>query len=64
MALYQILYTSNALRQMDMADLGRIEQVSVRNNRAAGVTGLLLYVGGNFLQYLEGSQAAVEGIYG
>lgn len=37
--------------------------VSRRNNQLAGVTGLLLHHDGNFIQVLEGEEAAVERVF-
>jgi len=59
----QLLYVSDTGRDISPAVLDDILEVSRRKNRSVGVTGLLLYLDGGFLQVLEGNHAAVEGIY-
>jgi hypothetical protein len=38
-------------------------QSAVKHNSKNGITGMLLYSGGNFLQVLEGEKAAVDETY-
>lgn len=57
---YNVLYCSHATGQMTDAELQRIVQTSQRNNPGRGITGLLVYGGGMFLQWLEGPRHAVE----
>ncbi|WP_324261868.1 BLUF domain-containing protein [Altererythrobacter sp. H2] len=57
----QYLYISTAV-QVPAEDLAAILGSCERNNPAAGVTGLLLYNGRNFLQLLEGEQDELERI--
>jgi hypothetical protein len=45
-------------------EIGEIVKTSVRNNREAGVTGLLLAHQGWFLQVLEGAPVRVQTLYG
>lgn len=45
---------------MEETDLAELLYVSRRNNEALGVTGLLIYAAGSFLQVLEGDDGAVE----
>lgn len=42
-------------------DLDAILEVSRRNNKELGITGMLLYSGGSFIQALEGRRSAVHG---
>lgn len=49
-----LVYASAATTPPSRHDLLDILEVSRRNNREAGVTGLLLYSGGTFIQALEG----------
>ncbi len=58
--LRQMLYLSAAVRLMDDAELAEILAVSRRNNTRDGVSGMLLYDAGNFVQFLEGPPDAVE----
>ena len=60
MSLRQLTYVSRARQGLTAGDVGAIIHVSRRNNRWAGVTGLLLYNGDSFLQALEGSHDAVR----
>lgn len=56
----QILYVSSATDPDSVPDIQGILAESRRNNARAGITGMLLYCDGNFLQILEGPAAAVE----
>jgi len=55
----QLLYASNTSRDVSDAVLDDILLSSRKNNVKAGVTGLLLYIDGGFMQVLEGEAAAV-----
>jgi hypothetical protein len=59
----QLLYVSNTQRDFPQAELESILVAARRNNAAASVTGMLLYLDGGFLQILEGNDEAVEQIY-
>ena len=59
----QLLYASNTSRNTADAVLDDILAASRRNNAGAGVTGMLLYVEGGFMQVLEGEDAAVGAVY-
>jgi hypothetical protein len=59
----QLLYASNTHRDVSGAVLEDILAVSRRNNAACGVTGMLLYSDGGFMQVLEGEDAAVAATY-
>ena len=52
----QYLYISTA-PSLSRDEVDAILEVSARNNPARGITGLLLYNGRNFLQFLEGEEA-------
>lgn len=54
-----VLYVSSASGPMTTASLAGLLAVSRDCNRAAGVSGLLLYRSGNFMQYLEGPPDAI-----
>jgi hypothetical protein len=58
--LHCIVYVSAATRPLAAADLNDILRSARDSNDAAGVTGLLLHSGGNFMQLLEGSLDALE----
>jgi len=50
--MHQLLYTSSTLRDFDDAQLENILAASRRNNPKLGVTGMLLYCEGGFMQVL------------
>ena len=59
--LETLIYTSTATGdRLTDEELGTILSVSRRNNRAAGVTGMVLYAEGFFVQALEGKPEAVK----
>ena len=53
-SLYQIVYLSTATEPFSKAQLMELLEGSVRRNTVAGITGLLLYRDGAFMQALEG----------
>lgn len=61
--LIQLIYYSTAQREMSEADLLALLATSRERNARLGITGMLLYGGGVFLQVLEGPAAAVEQLY-
>lgn len=56
----QLLYVSAAAEDMTGDVLTAILETSRRNNRASGITGMLLHVDGGFLQVLEGPDNAIQ----
>ena len=64
MALYQVVYISMVSGdEPTRADLRALLATSVRRNRALGVTGMLLYAHGGFMQLLEGEEEAVKALF-
>lgn len=61
---FQLGYVSTPTRPMLREDLLSLLSTARRINQEHGVTGLLLFDGGSFLQVLEGSQDAVQEIFG
>lgn len=61
--LCHLLYLSSATQPFDDAALEHLLAVSRRNNEADGVSGMLLYDDGNFIQYLEGEETGVEAVF-
>ena len=53
------VYASSAVQLFTPEELRALLETSRRNNAALGVSGMLLYKDGNFLQVLEGREAAV-----
>lgn len=62
--MYHLIYVSSAKKLFSNAQLRDLLEVSRRRNSECGITGLLLYVDGNFIQVLEGEKAAVLKTYG
>ena len=61
--VFSLVYVSSATLPFSRDDL-RVLLATCRNNNAAlGVTGLLLYKDGNFMQLLEGDEETVRGLY-
>lgn len=61
--MLQIVYASSTPHLLSQDDLVDILRVSRENNTAAGVSGVLLYADGNFMQVLEGPAEAVTATY-
>ena len=61
--LYQIVYTSTATESFSRTDLTELLKGSVARNTRAGITGLLLYYDGTFMQTLEGEEPAVVALF-
>jgi hypothetical protein len=54
-----LVYVSAAVELFTSGQLADLLERSRANNSSIGVTGLLLYKGGNFMQALEGAEEAV-----
>jgi hypothetical protein len=63
MPLTQLLYVSSATEPFSKPAILELLKTSRVSNERAQLTGLLLYRDGNFLQVLEGEEAAVEGLF-
>ena len=61
--LIELLYTSQASAPMDDDALLELLETSRRNNDRTGITGMLLFHKGSFLQLLEGEEQAVMALY-
>ena len=61
--MYRLCYISSARVPIDDAFIESVLAVSRRNNRASGVTGLLVAGGKRLLQLLEGDETAVRDTY-
>ena len=57
---YQIIYVSAALAPFTLQQLEELLAFSRRRNHSEGLSGLLLYEDGSFLQVLEGPEGAVR----
>jgi hypothetical protein len=61
--LVRLLYASRAVPAVDQEELAAILRQSKSHNPSVGVTGVLCYSGGIFLQVLEGGRSAVNRLY-
>jgi hypothetical protein len=61
--LYHLIYLSSATQEFDEASLDDLLDVARRNNASLGVSGMLLYNDGNFIQYVEGEEADVRALF-
>jgi PAS domain S-box-containing protein len=61
--LWVLVYGGASVAPTGEAELRALREESRRNNERLGVTGMLLYRGGNFLQVLEGGERAVSDLY-
>ena len=57
--LFNLAYCSRATAGVDAAQVDRIIAASHRNNRRMGITGMLVFGGGVFFQWVEGPRASV-----
>ncbi|WP_088347849.1 MULTISPECIES: BLUF domain-containing protein [Rhodomicrobium] len=61
--LHRICYVSSARGEIGVQGLVELLDVSRDRNQVAGLTGLLLYHDGNFMQALEGPDQAVRKMF-
>ena len=62
-SLYQIVYLSTATEPFSKGQLMELLEGSVRRNTRAGITGLLLYQSGAFMQALEGEKTVLVELF-
>ncbi|MGH8039171.1 MAG: BLUF domain-containing protein [Stenotrophomonas sp.] len=63
MSLQAIVYASEAALDLSSEQLNELVEDAVLRNRLAGVTGVLLFDGTRFLQYIEGPDDGVSLVY-
>ena len=63
MALYRLIYVSQAVSGLEYPDLVDILEKSERNNKKVGITGMLSFGDSMFLQVLDGSRRVVSQTY-
>ena len=63
MALYRLIYVSQAISGLEYPDFIEILQKSEFNNTQVGITGMLVFGDTMFLQVLEGSRRLVSETY-
>ena len=62
-SVFSLVYVSSATLPFSGEDLRALLATCRKNNAELGVTGMLLYKDGNFMQVLEGDEEAVRGLY-
>ena len=60
--MIHLVYTSKSVRQFSKDELVKLLAKSRQNNEKLGVTGMLLYQGGDFMQALEGDEEKVRAL--
>lgn len=63
-SLFQLVYVSTATTLMSREELRELLKGSHERNARAGITGLLLYKDGQFMQVLEGEESTVRTLFG
>src|SRR5687768_3715060 len=61
--MFALVYVSSAVNEFSPSALVDLLKTCHDNNAALGVTGLLLYKDGNFMQALEGDEQVVRTLY-
>lgn len=61
--LFHLVYVSSAANPFSQEELVDLLAKARENNAKLGITGLLLYKDGNFMQVLEGEMTAVRELY-
>ena len=62
--IVSVVYVSSDSKRMSEEEMAELLRAARRNNEQLGITGMLLYRDGNFLQVLEGPAAAVDRVLG
>ncbi len=58
-----LIYVSSAIREFTADELAALLSSCRERNGRVGITGMLLYRGGNFMQLLEGDDVVVDTVY-
>lgn len=61
--MFQLIYASAAVKPFTPEELSTLLATARKKNSAAGITGMLLYHAGSFLQVLEGSEEAITELF-
>ncbi len=62
--LHKLMYVSSATSLLNPEELDSLMSKSQLKNAHFGVTGCVIYHAGNILQYIEGTRASIDFIYG
>lgn len=63
MTMFHIIYISYAVTPFSQSELEDLLVKSRKHNLEVGITGILFYRNDNFLQLIEGEEAAVKALY-
>lgn len=61
--MYFLVYVSSAVEPFTEVELLALLEQSRENNQRLGITGMLVYKDGNFMQALEGEQSVVSELH-
>lgn len=61
--MHHIIYLSRATQELSPQELVNLLLQARRKNEHAGITGALVYGGGQFMQVMEGEETAVQALY-
>ena len=61
--IFQLVYVSSAKTKFSEAELEALLDQSRQKNTRLGLSGILLYADGNFMQLLEGEEKQVRSLY-
>ena len=61
--LDSLVYVSSAVRLLSLKKITYLLKRARERNKEYGITGVLLYIGGNFMQYIEGPKDNLDIIY-
>lgn len=61
--MFFLTYVSTATEDLSKSDLNELLAQCRKNNADLGITGMLLYKEGNFMQVLEGEESTVRSLY-
>jgi hypothetical protein len=61
--MYYLVYSSTAAHALTKEQLASILKSSHHNNTAKGITGMLIYAQGKFMQVLEGERNTIHELY-
>ena len=61
--MFSLVYASSAVAEFSPSELVHLLRACHRNNTKLGVTGMLLYKDGNFMQAIEGEEDVVRDLH-
>ena len=61
--MYKIIYLSSATKPFSLTEINDLLAKAREKNSRLGITGMLIYREGNFIQLIEGDEQAVKNLY-